>query len=347
MTTDFMPAARLQGPKAIGVTSQTVPAPGAAEVRVRVEVCGVCGTDLHFFTGRWPQPAFTLGHEFSGVVTAVGEDAAPWRVGDKVCVEPVLSCGRCRACRRGENNLCSEFRFLSIHLDGGMAEQAIVPVKCLHAIPEGMSASRAALAEPLAVAIHACRVGGVKAGDTVVVCGAGSIGLLTAAAAGSAGAAEVIVSGRHPHQQEAANSLGARGVAPDDLEAAVAAATDGEGADVIIETVGGAGQAVGQALAAVRPGGTVVLVGGFTRPASVHLWRVVSRESRVLGAYCYNHAHAPTDFERALQLLSEEGDDLERLITHRLPLSEVCEAFGLALDKSSHAIKVQMLCSDP
>ncbi|HET6383758.1 MAG TPA: alcohol dehydrogenase catalytic domain-containing protein [Armatimonadota bacterium] len=340
-----MNAARYDGKQSILVEDRPGIEPGPDEVRLAVSLCGICGTDLHFYSGRWPQPEFTPGHEIAGAIDAVGPGVGGWLPGDRVCVDPSLSCGKCAFCHRGETNRCQDFQFISIHRAGGMASHLVVPTSCLHRIPDSMSDSLAALVEPLAVGVHAIRIASLAHDETVVICGLGAIGLACVAAAREAGAGPIIASGRYPHQREAAARLGAVPVAPEDLEAAVANATHGVGADIAFETVGGAGQAVGQAIGAVRAGGAVVLVGGFTRPASIHLWRVVSREIRLLGANCYSRDRSPTDFEKAMDLAEPGRFRLDELVTHRIPLAEVAKAFQLSSDKSSGAIKVQLECT--
>jgi 2-desacetyl-2-hydroxyethyl bacteriochlorophyllide A dehydrogenase len=342
--TGSMKAARYSGPQSLIVEERAMPAPGTGEALLRVTTCGICGTDLHFYSGRWPQPEFTPGHEIVGHVLEAGADVQGWHPGDRVVVEPIVFCGHCRFCLRGETNRCQNFKFISTTRDGGFANAVTVPAKCLHHLPDNIPDPVAALIEPLAVGVHAVRVGQVSPGAVVAVCGAGAIGLMTAVAALDAGAARVLSSARHPHQQEAAIALGAEAVSPDGLEDAVQAATGGAGADIVFETVGGAGQAVGQALSAVRSGGVVVLVGGFTRPTSVHLARVVNREIQLRGSNCYSRDHSPTDFERSIEIAASGSRPLDRLVTHHAPLSEISRAFQTALDKSTGAIKVQVKC---
>ena len=335
-------AARYSGPKAIGI--QQVPAAGlgSEEVKIAVSACGICGTDLHFFSGRWPQPGFTPGHEIAGTIIEIGPGVKDWKPGDRVCVEPIVACGTCSYCQRGEISLCRSFQFISVHRDGGFATRVVVPQDCLYKLPPELSDDLAALVEPLAVGVHAARVGGIGPGDRVVVCGSGTIGLSCVVAARALGASQVTSAARHPHQAETARQLGAIPVAPEDLEKAVLDATAGEGSDIVIETVGGPGQAVGQALGVVRSGGTVVLAGGFTRPTSVHLARVVNREIRLVGSNCYSRDHTPTDFEMAIRIATSGSYPLERIVTHRFPLGEIADAFAAALDKSTGAIKVQV-----
>src|SRR5579872_7260271 len=116
-------AARYTGPQAIVVEEREAVVPGPGDVTIAVSTCGVCGTDLHFFAGRWPQPEHTPGHEIAGTITAVGEGVEGWRVGERVCVEPILPCGECRFCLAAEWNRCLKYRFISVHSDGGFASQ--------------------------------------------------------------------------------------------------------------------------------------------------------------------------------------------------------------------------------
>lgn len=337
-------AAHYTGAQTIVVEEHPLEGPEPGEVTIAVSTCGVCGSDLHFYAGRWSQPQCSPGHEITGVVAAIGAGVEGWAPGDRVVVDPIVPCGRCVFCQRGEINRCMDMKFISVHRDGGFTSAFSAPASCLLRVPQTVSESVAALVEPLAVGVRACRVGGIAQGDTVVVCGAGSIGLLAIVAAREAGARQVLCSARHPQQKEAAERLGAQAIASEEMEEAVKAATEGVGADVVLETIGGAGQVVGQALSVVRSGGAIVLVGGFTRPTSIHLGRVVGREIRILGTSCYSRSQKPTDFELALSIAASGKYPLETLVTHQFPLADIAEAFKTALDKSSGAIKVQVGC---
>src|SRR5437867_2198059 len=245
------------------------PTPGPGQVLVRIRSCGICGSDLHYYHGGLPVPPVCPGHEISGEVAEVAAGVDAVRPGDRVTVEPLITCHRCPACRVGDYQLCRNLQLLGIHADGGFAEYRCVPAYAVFKLPDAMDLTVAALTEPTAVCVHAVRLAGVRLGDRVVVLGAGTIGLLAALAARAAGAAEVLVTARHPHQHEAATRLGARPFSDAD-DGMLTDYTSGHPVDVVIETVGGSADTLNQALFHVRPAGTVSVLGVFTAPVSMN-----------------------------------------------------------------------------
>jgi 2-desacetyl-2-hydroxyethyl bacteriochlorophyllide A dehydrogenase len=205
-------------------------------------------------------------------------------------------------------------------------------------VPDAISDRVASLTEPTAVAVHALGIADLRAGERVMILGAGTIGLLCAAVARRAAASEVLVSARRPHQARAAVALGA--VPIGDREAEVVAACPGV-ADVVVETVGGTGGTLGTALACVRPGGVVVVAGVFTDPAPIDALALMNKEIRLVGSMAYGRAAGRADFEVAFDLLCDEGEALaDRLVTHRFGLEEIDAAFRTASEKREGAIKV-------
>jgi len=167
------------------------PTPGAGDVLVKVRSCGVCGSDLHFFHGGFPPPAVCPGHEISGEVTEVGAEVQHVRAGDRVAIEPLVSCRECSYCRTGDYQLCRQLRINGTMIDGGFAEYLCTPGYTVFRLPDAVDDEVGALTEPLAVAVHAARLGTIRLGDRVLVLGGGTIGLLSVAAARAAGAQEV------------------------------------------------------------------------------------------------------------------------------------------------------------
>jgi threonine dehydrogenase-like Zn-dependent dehydrogenase len=159
------------------------PKPGPGEVVLRVRSCGICGSDLHYYHGGFPAPAVCPGHEISGDVVAVGPECDATAIGDRVAVEPLVVCRQCPACRTGNHQLCRQLQILGTMLDGGFAEFLRVPAYTLFPIPAAVDEEVGALAEPLAVGVHAMRLAGVAGGDRVLILGGGTIGLLSIAAA--------------------------------------------------------------------------------------------------------------------------------------------------------------------
>jgi L-iditol 2-dehydrogenase len=186
------------------------PAPGPDDLLVKVEACGICGTDRHVLHGEFPSnPPLTLGHEFSGFVEAMGGAVDGFRLGDRVTGDPNISCGRCAHCQNGRVNLCERLRAIGIHRDGGFAEYVIVPQKQAFLLPAEIDPLHGSFCEPLACCLHGIDTAAIQAGSSVVVLGGGVIGLLVVQLAKLAGATTVILSTRQASKRALAESLGA------------------------------------------------------------------------------------------------------------------------------------------
>ena len=197
--------------------------PGPGEVRIRVQACGICGTDLHYMSGGLMMPGHTPGHEMMGRIDRVGPGVSDLAEGQTVAVEPLLACGDCSQCRSGLDSICREMRLFGVHLPGGLAESIVVPAFRAHPLAEGIDAAVGALSEPIAVAVHGLDRVGLQKGERVLVLGSGTVGLVTLVAARSLGAGEVIVTARHAHQAELAKRLGAtRVLAENEADAGIA-----------------------------------------------------------------------------------------------------------------------------
>jgi 2-desacetyl-2-hydroxyethyl bacteriochlorophyllide A dehydrogenase len=339
-----MNAACYMGDGRLEVLDREPVPPAAGQVQIRVAYTGICGTDLHVLHGtmdhRVTLPA-VLGHEMSGTVEAVGDGVEGWGLGDPVTVMPLDWCGECPACRAGNEHICHNLDFLGIDSAGSMQELWTVPARALVRLPDGLALDHAALAEPLAVAVHDVRRAGLVDGERAVVVGSGPIGLLVAAVARAEGA-DVLVLEINERRREAAAELGFRALDPsaDDAAAFVERWTEGAGADVVFEVSGvAAGVALATDLLAVR--GRLVIVGIHSEPRPVDLFRVFWRELTVVGARVYE----AEDFRRAVELLATKGAiPVEALITHVRPIAEAPEAFQ-DLQSGSDAMKVLIDCT--
>jgi L-iditol 2-dehydrogenase len=269
-----MTAVRLHGPRDLRV--ERVPAPGApgpGMVLLRVTAVGICGSDLHTYIdgriGEWVvQKPLILGHEFGGVVAAVGADCHDGNgdllpVGVRVAVDPAQPCGRCEMCEQGHPNLCHRLHFCGLYPDdGSLAEYILMPAACCFPIPDAIDDAGAALLEPLGVALHAIDLAKLHVADSVVILGAGPIGLLCLQVAKLAGAAPIYVVDQFPWRLELAAHYGGVPInfAEQEPVAAVLAATGGRGVDVGIEAAW-ADHSVQQTAEMARMGGRLVLVG--------------------------------------------------------------------------------------
>lgn len=332
-----MLSASITKPQTIELVETTIADPGPGDVRVRVARCGVCGSDLHVFRSgpEAGMESVCRGHEISGQVEAIGKGVSGLREGDRVAIEPLRYCGACSACKRGDYHLCARLELLGVSQPGGMADAVLADASGVYKLPESVDLEIGALAEPTAVSVHAARLGGVGPGSRVLVLGSGTIGLLAAAAARHLGASYVAATARHPHQHELAKAMGC-----DEVLSAEDFKRTSERPDVVIETVGGAASTVGDGVLAVKRGGTIVIVGLFDDVPRFDPMTMLIKEVRMIGAMVYNRRDERSDFDIALELLSDRPEDMQRLVTHTFALSEAQKGFETADDKKSGAVKV-------
>jgi threonine dehydrogenase-like Zn-dependent dehydrogenase len=345
MATGSMRAAVARGREQVEIDAIPIPEPGPGEARVHIRACGLCGTDLHLHHAGLYPPGNTPGHEMTGVVDALGDGVEGLETGASVAVEPLHACGSCPTCRNGLDAICREGQIYGIQRPGGFAEYAVVPARRLFPVPGELVAQIAALAEPMAVVVRGLRRGAFERGQRVLVLGAGSIGLLAVAAARAFGAGEVWLTARHAHQAELGRQLGAVRVL--DEGEATPLLLDGAGReapiDLVVETVGGSADTLIQAGAAVRPGGTVSILGVFMGRTEIEPLGLFVKETTLAFSNCYTHPETGADFETAIDLVSDGRDALSALTTHAVPLDEIDRAYALAADKQSGVVKVTVL----
>lgn len=333
-----MQAAYYCGDRKVEVGECKVQAPGSGEVRIEVAYCGVCGTDLHIYMGhmdgRLDMPQ-VIGHEMSGRIAEVGAEVEGWTAGDPVVVRPLDACGECPACKAGNGHVCQHLNFIGIDSPGAFQGSWTVPAHTLHRLPENMPMDLGALVEPMAVACHDVRLGEVAPGEKAMVIGGGPIGLLNALVARHAGA-EVRVAEINAYRLEMARSLGLKTVNPleEDLVAHVEAWTDGGGADVVFEVSGSrAGAEVMTKLPKVR--GRIVVVAIFAEAPEIDLFQFFWRELKMCGVRVYE----PEDYDRAIELTASGELPLEKLVTERLSLEGLPDAFA-RLAAGTDAVKI-------
>ncbi len=315
---------------------QSVPTPRITapdDVLVRVRAVGVCGSDLHGYTGQSGRrtPPMIMGHEAAGVVSAVGSAVTNLKPGDRVAIQPVRFCGTCAFCREGKASLCLNRQVIGVHAQAGgaMAEWVVWPERCLYPIPDTLSFEVASFTEPLAVCMHALRLSDIKPYDTVAVVGSGPIGLLTLAILKNMGLRNIIVTDLSDERLALARQLGASVTVNPKTEnprAVVDAHTGALGADVSIEAVG-VGATAQQAIDLTKNGGTVVWIGNNERQIQIDMQSVVTREIRVQGTYAMN----ALDFERALGMLADGTVDVGPLLSQRAKLAESVTLFDALL----------------
>jgi threonine dehydrogenase-like Zn-dependent dehydrogenase len=307
-----MPAAVLQGPKALAVEERPVPELAAHDALVEVSHCGICGTDLHMVLDGWGEPGSIGGHEYSGVIAALGDGIAGWAVGDRVVSGPRAACGTCEYCRDNRPSLCRDRTPPGIGgFQGAFAGYARVHESELRRIPDNVDLRTAALTEPLAVALHALTNGRVRPGQRALVTGAGPIGLLVVAALRAAGVDEIVVSEPTPRRRDRALAVGAsRAVMPDELTVPTFPTEVGSVPSDLAFECSGHAEAMEAALAQLVAGGTLVLVGSGMRKPRFDPNRILLNELVVTGSYNYDG----DGFERALELLASGRLPTELLI---------------------------------
>lgn len=333
---------RVCAPEQVDFLERVLPSPELGEVIIQVKASAICGSDLHIYKGKHPAvllPA-TIGHEFSGDVVAVGEGVKQVAIGDRVTVEPCITCGNCEACRHGDYGYCESISFTYRNGDGAMADYVKVRAECVYKLPAHLSYKAAALIEPLSVATHVVRRADIRLGEKVLVIGAGAIGTLVSALCRISGASEVVVVDYSESRLRFAKEMGAtRIVNPahgESVENVVCNLTGGTGMDKTIECVGRESTVI-QAMETLRRNGLATIVGIFEEPRiNIDAMRFINYEIRVQGAqgYCW-------DFPVALRMSREI--DCEKLITHVFQLAQLQEAFETCLDRDAGSMKVLLV----
>ena len=329
----------LTEPDNVVLEDREVPEPGPGQVQVQVKAVSVCGSDVHYYDhgrigGFVMHAPLVLGHETSGVVSAVGAGVTEPAVGTRVAVEPQAECGRCAQCRQGRYHLCPDIAFFATPpIDGSFAEYVVVPAHRAHPVPDSLSDEAAALIEPLSVALHAASKADIGPGTRVLVSGAGPVGLLCLQVALARGASPVVVTDVMALRREAATQFGATTVVDansfDDGLAGITAAM-GQ-ADVVLECTG-VQPAVDLAVAATAPAATVVLVGTGAK-VTLPLDVVQSRELVLKGVFRYAHV-----YPAAIELAAAGRIRLDEMVTSHHPLEDAVGAL-LAARRDPMALK--------
>ncbi len=333
-----MRAAILNGIRSVMVTDIPPPQPRNDEVCIRVAAVGVCGSDLHSYleggtNGPQSIRPIVLGHEFAGVVTSDIADRVGLAAGTIVAIDPARPCGVCEWCERGETNLCPDVRFLGYPPNNGaMAEYVAVPPEALHALPAGMDAATGVLLETLGVALHALDLAKVRLGETVVVLGCGPVGLLLVQLAKVAGAGRVLAVDPVAHRHALALRMGGdEGFAS---FTAVAAATKGRGADLVLEATD-SDVGFDEATRCARIGGRLVMVG----IPNGNRYTIAASEARRRGLSAKFSRRMPEIYPRAIALTASGRVDLTPLASHSFKLEETARAFAMQAAREDGIIK--------
>lgn len=323
----MMKAARIEAPHQACVDTVDQPTAGPDDVLIQVKAAGICGTDLHIFHGEY-EAKYPLipGHEFSGVVAAVGSHVRRYKVGDRVTADPNIPCNRCPACQRNAPNQCHNLAAIGVTRDGGFAEYVTAPEGAVFPIGD-LSFGAAALVEPLACVVWGLKRVQVQPGDSVLVMGAGPMGCLLLQAVKSAGAAQVVVTDVVPQRLELAKTLGATAtILADEKQDSRIRALAPTGYDVVAD-VTGLTRVLEQGFEYVRPRGKV-WVFGVCPPdakASFNPYQVFRKDLSIIGSFAVNRT-----FHESIALIHGGAVQVEPLISHQLPLDDFCKGLDLA-----------------
>ena len=322
-----MKAALIRRPYSLDIVDVDVPSVKPGEALVKVHACGVCGTDIHIYEGVMPWARLPLipGHELSGVVVEVGEAVSSLEPGDKVAVDPNITCGVCRYCRRGRRNLCPNLEAIGVTTSGGFAEYVVAPASQLYKVPKGLSLEEAAFAEPVSCCVHGFTRLSIQPGDDVLIIGAGPIGLIHLQLAKRCGAGKVVVAEVNEKRLKLASELGADlTVNPSEerLSERVRLFLSGKGVEAAIDAAGGSAP-LDLALSCLEPGGRLLVFGVASEK---DLWKIkpydlYKRELTIIGSFIN-----PYEMDGALNLLASGAVDVKPLISHVIGLDSLEKA---------------------
>ncbi len=350
-----MKAAVWHGYKDIRISDLPVPEPKPGHVVIEVEWAGICGTDRHEYTGPNFIPTtkphrltgkmapLTIGHEFTGVISAVGEGVSGWKISDRVTANGTLCCGKCEMCRSGRYNVCEKLGFLGVNLDGAFAEYVEVEATRLFKIPDDVTLRQAVLAEPIACGIHSTSLLGDIKGKDVVIVGPGIIGLGCFFAAKLAGAGKVLVAGVGEDRKALVESYGGRyiDVVKTDLNEAVAEWSDNKNADVVYECVGSQ-RTLDSCISVMKPGAQLMVMGVFEEPPVFRMNDFQEGERKLYTS----QAHLD-EIGTALDYFSKGLIGADELITREVTLDTLVEdGFEELIKNGSEHIKIAIKISE-
>lgn len=307
------------------------------EALVKVKAVSICGSDLHAYLGvsKRRVPPLVMGHEFSGEIASVGSKVKNLREGERVVIEPIVSCGTCRLCQLGRNNICENLQLVGLHVSGAFSEYVAVPAQKCYPLPKAVSFEEASLVEPLAVAVHALKLAPLQKNDVIAIIGSGAIGLMTLLVIKNQGVRNIVVLDTLEYRLVLARKLGATTTINVKKEDPIQTILKDGGADVVFEAVGHQ-ETVQQGLAMVKKGGKVIVIGMLETMMQLPMLDITVKELELQGSYGYT----TDDFQQALKLIAQRKVDVTPLITHLLPLENIKSGFELLSQGTENVIKV-------
>lgn len=336
-----MKAAILYSAGDIHIEERMIPTPGIDEVLIKIHACGVCGTDNALFKGEYPANyPVVIGHEFSGEIVEIGKSVKSFNVGDRVTVDPNRVCHKCYFCRNGLEHLCDNLQSMGVHIDGADAEYCVMLESNVYKIGDSISYEEAAFCEPLACAIHGTDLAKVKAGDTVLIIGAGGMGNLITQCVKNSGASTIIVSEPIAKRRDLALENGATHVL-DPLKMNVLEEIKKikpVGVDVVFE-VAGISREQGACPAYARKGGTIVFFGCSPKDKFIQInpFNINENEQKILGSFNNQFATG-----RAVEMLVNKKIRVDNLISHHFSLDKYLDVFGVFGTQDSVKLMVHM-----
>lgn len=336
-------AAYMTGLNKMEIREIPVPEIKEKEVLVKLEYVGICGSDVHYFhDGRCGdfvvEGEFMLGHECAGTVVGIGPEVKNLSIGDKVALEPGITCGQCEFCKTGRYNLCPDVQFLATPPVQGCYENYIAfPENMCFKLPEKISTKEGALVEPLAVGLHAAAQGQIGLGDQVIILGAGCIGLVTLLACKASGATDITVVDVIPKRLEYAKKLGATRVLNGkevDVVAEIEKLTKGAGIEKVFETAGSP-VTIAQTPYLVKNGGTIILVGIAAQPEiNFNFGKIMAKEARIESVFRYRNI-----YPKAIAAIADGIIDVSGIVTHEFDFDNIQEAFECAINDKDNVVK--------
>ncbi len=299
------------------------------QVRIKVKYCGICGSDLSRYVYGL-NPGLILGHEFSGVIEEIGNSVKTWKKGDRVVINPLPFCRNCYQCRSGAANLCSKaLTGVGLEMPGAFAQFCTVTQDMIYSLPPNLDFASGTLVEPLAVVLRAIRRSKIAIGDSVVVFGAGPLGLMIVKCLQNMDISPLIVIEPDKSRASLVRNFGVDNVfMPDESHRFLSKSFPTKGGSDVVFECSGVPQAMNIALEVVRPGGTIVMVGVNRKPADILMLNAVTKEIILLGTLAYS-----TEFEQAIQLLEREFLSSKDFISDIVPLKEIDSAFSRLLSE--------------
>lgn len=330
-------------PQKVEVLDKPIPEPKEGQVRIKVSYCGICGSDIGIYSGKHPRAKapLILGHEFIGTIDKMNNCSKKFNIGDRVCAYPLISCGHCFPCKNGTPHVCQTLKLIGIDVDGGIAEYVCCDEDVLFKIDDNLSDIAASVIEPLAVIIRTMHQSNFKTLDTAIIIGAGPIGILTAIVLKHSGASCIFISDIDENRLKICQEVGFETInsAKTDIIEYINAKTNNVGTDIVFECSGVELSAL-QMTKLCRIGGTICMTGVHKNPHAVNLQDLNFKEQILVGSRVYTKR----EFGQAVEYAKEISEDLEKIVTHIIPIDNSEKVFDLIKNKNEITVKVLIKC---